>query len=143
MPFRDAWLLVGAVLALLGFAVAEPVMSAVGFVVIVIGAIARTWSKYLFHRVTFTPELAESRAFIDEPVAMTITLENRKLLPLPWYEWRLAMADPFTVDGESMSAAAVPGLSWPPTRCACRPGTRPSACCPAAKSAASRCAGCC
>ena len=112
MPFRDAWLLVGAVLALLGFAVAEPVMSAVGFVVIVIGAIARTWSKYLFHRVTFTPELAESRAFIDEPVAMTITLENRKLLPLPWYEWRLAMADPFTVDGESMSAAAVPGLSW-------------------------------
>ena len=35
--------------------------------------------------------------------------------------------------------------SWrsPPTRCACRRGTRRSASCPAARSAASRCAGCC
>ncbi len=32
---------------------------------------------------------------------------------------------------------------WPPTRCACRRGTRRSACCPAARSAAWRCAGCC
>ena len=42
-------------------------------------------------------------------------------------------------------AAPTPTCRWrsPPTRCGCRRGTRRSARCPAARSAASRCAGCC
>jgi energy-coupling factor transporter ATP-binding protein EcfA2 len=43
-----------------------------------------------------------------------------------------------------LPAARTPTCSWnsPPTRCACRPGTPPSAC-RAARSAAWRCAACC
>ena len=112
MPFRDAWLAVGVILALAGFAVGEPVISGVGFLVMLVGGIARYWSRHLFSRVTLIATLAERRAFIDEPVGLTVTLENKKVLPLPWYEWRLAISDALHVDGESLSASVVPGLSW-------------------------------
>ena len=112
MPFKEAWLLAGAVLALLGFAAGEPVISAVGFVIILVGGVSRFWSKHLFSRVSLVPKLGEHHAFIDEPVKMTVELQNRKLLPMPWYEWRMALSDPLRVAGESLVAAAVPGLSW-------------------------------
>ena len=112
MPFREAWLAIGAVLALAGFSVGEPIISAVGFVVIIIGAIARYWSRHLFSRLDLSVTVAETRAFIDEPIAARVTLDNRKFLPLPWYEWRIAISDALRLDGESLVASVVPGLSW-------------------------------
>lgn len=112
MPFRDAWLAVGIILAVVGFGAAEPVITGVGFVVLLIGGVSRYWSRHLFDRVTLRRTLGERRAFINEPVDLTVELENRKPLPLPWYEWRLAVADPIEVAGENLVAHAVPGLSW-------------------------------
>ncbi|MGH2608744.1 MAG: DUF58 domain-containing protein [Tepidiformaceae bacterium] len=112
MPFREAWITVGLVLVALGFAVAEPVIAAVGFVVMVIGAIARYWSRHLWDRVELPARLSERRAFSGEEVRLDVTLANRKLLPLPWFEWRMAVAGPFEVPGEHLAAAAAPGTSW-------------------------------
>lgn len=112
MPFRDAWLIVGILLALVGFGAAQPIITGVGFVVLLIGGVSRYWSRHIFDRVWLRRTLGERRAFIDEPVELTVELENRKPLPLPWYEWRLAIADSIAVAGESLAAHAVPGLSW-------------------------------
>lgn len=112
MPFRDAWLVVGPLLVVIGFAVAQPVISAVGFVVLLVGGLSRYWSAHLFDRLTLNRTLGERRTFQDEPVPFDVELENRKPLPLPWYEWRLALADPFTADNEKLAAAASPGMSF-------------------------------
>jgi uncharacterized protein (DUF58 family) len=112
MPFRDAWLLVGALLVVAGFAAGEPVISAVGFVVVAIGGVSRYWSRHLFDRVSLARTLREHHAFVDEPIPMTVELRNAKVLPLPWYEWRLAMAEPLSIDGEALASSAVPGQSW-------------------------------
>ena len=112
MPFRDAWLLVGGLLVFIGFAGQEPAIAAVGFVILLVGGLSRYWSRHLFDRVELRRELSETRAFLDEPVRAQVQLENRKALPLPWYEWRLALADPVRVEGETLAASAVPGLSW-------------------------------
>jgi len=112
VPFRDAWLLVGGALAIIGFGVAEPVVSAVGFVIILIGGVSRYWHRHLFTRTVFATSLSEHRAFIDEPVDLDVELVNRKALPLPWYEWRMALSDAIHINGEPLAAAVVPGLSW-------------------------------
>src|SRR5690606_6598874 len=49
---------------------------------------------------------------VGEPVGLRVELENKKPLPLPWYEWRLAVADTSTVDGEQLAASAAPGVSY-------------------------------
>ncbi|MEX0781249.1 MAG: DUF58 domain-containing protein [Dehalococcoidia bacterium] len=112
MPFRDAWLVVGLLLVAVGFAIAEPVIAAVGFVVIVIGGIARYWSRHLWDRVELPSRLTERRTFAGEEVGLSVTLSNRKLLPLPWFEWRMAISGQFEMPDEHLAAAAAPGTSW-------------------------------
>jgi len=43
---------------------------------------------------------------------LDVELENRKRLPLPWFEWRLAVADVVKVEGEALGATASAGWSW-------------------------------
>jgi uncharacterized protein (DUF58 family) len=111
MPFRDAWIYVGGLLVILGFAAAQPAIGGVGFVILVIGAVTRYWSRHLFDRVRLTRRLGERRAFIGERVGLEVELENRKPLPLPWYEWQLTFADALRIDGEMLAGQAVPGTS--------------------------------
>lgn len=112
MPFRDAWLVLGGVLLFAGFAAAQPAIAIVGLIVIALGALSRYWSRHLFDRVTFTRRLLEKRSFIGEDVSLDVSLDNRKPLPLPWYEWRLALAEPLPVKNESVAASAAPGQKW-------------------------------
>lgn len=112
MPFRDLWLLVGPLLVVLGFAAGEPMASGLGLVVLLVGGGSRLWSRHLFDRVSLRSEPAEQRVFQGEPVALTVEMENRKALPLPWFEWRVALSDPITVTKEQLAAAAAPGVNW-------------------------------
>lgn len=112
MPFRDAWLAVGGLLLLVGFAAAQPAIVVVGLVIIVLGGISRYWSRHIFDRLTFKRGMRERRSFIGEAVTLNVSLENRKPLPLPWYEWRLGLVEALPVEGEAMAAAASPGLKW-------------------------------
>ncbi len=111
MPFRDAWLLVGPFLVLLGFVSDVPALSGLGFVVIVIGAVSRYWGRHLFDGVAFRRRLHERRLFAGEATELEVELENRKLLPLPWFEWRLSVAEQLEVEGERLANAASPGLN--------------------------------
>jgi uncharacterized protein (DUF58 family) len=112
MPFRDAWLYIGGLLVFAGFAAAEPAIAAVGVVIIVLGAVSRYWSRHLFDRVVLKRTLGERRAFIGEDVSLAVELVNRKPLPLPWYEWRIALVEQLPVQEEMLAGAAAPGLSW-------------------------------
>jgi uncharacterized protein (DUF58 family) len=112
MPFRDAWLVVGVLLVFVGFAAQQPAVGILGLVVVILGYVVRYWSKHLFDRVAVTRQLSETRAFIGEELTVDVQMVNRKALPLPWYEWRLALGEPLPVEGESLASAAVPGLKW-------------------------------
>lgn len=112
MPFRDAWLIVGGLLLLAGFAAGEPAIAAVGLVVVVLGGVSRYWSRHLFDRVTLDRKAGERRGFVGEAIPLEVTLENRKPLPLPWFEWRLGMAETLKVEAEQVASAVVPGLHW-------------------------------
>ncbi|MEO8539545.1 MAG: DUF58 domain-containing protein [bacterium] len=112
MPFRDAWIVIGVLLIFAGFGAEEPSIAIIGVLVVVLGAIARYWSRHLFDRVTLTRTPSERRAFIGESIGVDIELTNKKPLPLPWYEWRFALAEALPVEGEALGAAAVPGLKW-------------------------------
>jgi uncharacterized protein (DUF58 family) len=112
MPFRDAWLVIGVLMVFVGFGAEEPAIGLIGVVVVILGAVARYWSKHLFDRVTLKRTLSERRAFIGEDIAVDIELSNKKPLPLPWYEWRVALGEALPAENESVGSAAAPGLKW-------------------------------
>ena len=72
MPFRDAWLPVGVLLVFVGFSTAEPAIAGVGLVTVIVGGVARYWSRHLFDRLTLTATARERRAFIDEPIRISV-----------------------------------------------------------------------
>lgn len=112
MPFRDGWVPVGALLIFIGLVAAKPLIVAVGLVIAVLGAVGQFWSRHLFDRVSVTRRLGERRAFAGEHVSLGIALENRKILPLPWYELRMGISEVLPVDEEAISGAAFPGLNF-------------------------------
>ena len=112
MPFRDGWLPVGILLVFVGFGAGEAAISGVGMVILALGAVARYWSRHLFDRLTLTITANERRAFIGEPVVIAVELENKKPLPLPWYQWRVALSEALPARDETVAAAASPGLKW-------------------------------
>ena len=112
MPFREAWLLAGPVLIGVGAGTGQPMITGIGVVVLIVGALGRLWSRYLFRGVSVRSELSESRAFQGEEVELRFELENRKPLPLPWFHLRVALSDDLDVDGEDLTAASAPGLNW-------------------------------
>ncbi len=112
MPFRSAWLIVGPFLVLVGFSAAQPPIAGVGFVIILIGGVSRFWSRHLFDRVELKRTLVARRVFAGESVGLDVEMVNRKPLPLPWFEWRLAVVEQIMVEGEALAAAVAPGLSW-------------------------------
>ena len=112
MPFRSLWLLVGPALAIVGFASGEPIITGVGLIVVLVGAGSRFWANHLFDRVSLRISLSEDHVFLDESLTLTVELENRKILPLPWFEWRVAVAEVLKADGEQLASSSSPGWSW-------------------------------
>ena len=63
MVFRDLWLLVGPILIGVGAGTGQPMITGIGVVVLIVGAISRLWARHLFRRVSARSELSEARAF--------------------------------------------------------------------------------
>ncbi len=112
MVFRDLWLLAGPVLIGVGAGTGQPMVTGIGVVVLIVGALSRLWARYLFRRVSVRNELSEIRAFQGEEVELRVELENRKPLPLPWFDLRLTLSDELEIEGETPASASAPGLSW-------------------------------
>ncbi|MCY3504971.1 MAG: DUF58 domain-containing protein [Chloroflexi bacterium] len=112
MVFRDLWLLAGPVLIGVGAGTGQPMVTGIGVVVLIVGAISRLWARYIFRRVRVRSSLGEARAFQGEQVELRFEIENRKPLPLPWFDLRVAISEELEVEGEELPAASAPGLNW-------------------------------
>ncbi|MXY36860.1 MAG: DUF58 domain-containing protein [Dehalococcoidia bacterium] len=112
MVFRDLWLLAGPVLIGVGAGTGQPMVTGIGVVVLIVGAISRLWARYIFRRVNVSSSLSEARAFQGEQVELRFEIENRKPLPLPWFDLRVAISEELEIEGEELPAASAPGLNW-------------------------------
>src|SRR5579884_1303080 len=44
------------------------------------------WIRYCLHDLRYTREFSQQRALFGEEITLSISLENAKMLPLPWVE---------------------------------------------------------
>ena len=70
MPFRELWLLAGPILIGVGVGTGQPMVTGIGVVVLIVGALSRLWARYLFRRVQVRSSLSETRAFQGEPAVV-------------------------------------------------------------------------
>ena len=84
----ESWLLASALLGVIGFAAGSAPVIALAGLILCTGAAARFWSRMSLERVTYSRALSEQRLFAGESVDVTLTVENRKVVPVPWIEVR-------------------------------------------------------
>lgn len=84
----ESWLLVSGFLGLIGFASGSLPVLLLAAMIFGAGGVARMWSRLSLERVTFRRRLSERRVFVGEDVTVTLTIENAKVIPVPWLEMR-------------------------------------------------------
>lgn len=80
----DAWMLVSSLLLIAAVGLRYPLLGLLGAGMFTTAASVTLWERYALRQVTYRRVLAEHRAFFGEELPLTVEIENRKPLPLPW-----------------------------------------------------------
>jgi uncharacterized protein (DUF58 family) len=82
------WFGITAVLAIVSLALGQPLLALLlATPALALGA-ALIWKRYGLRRMYFARRIEPSRAFPDDEVQISLIVENRKPLPLPWIDVR-------------------------------------------------------
>jgi uncharacterized protein (DUF58 family) len=83
---RRPWYVLAAVLLLLSVLAHQPLAFLAALFAFVIGLVPEIWYRFALHHLQVRQYLSPPRAFFGETVTLAISVENQKLLPLPWLE---------------------------------------------------------
>lgn len=82
--FDRSWLWLALGMALAGLITAQPALVVLAMAVGTTVPLAWLWNRYALRRVVYERRWSETRAFVGETVTVTLSLTNRKPLPLAW-----------------------------------------------------------
>ncbi|HEX6386465.1 MAG TPA: DUF58 domain-containing protein [Anaerolineae bacterium] len=87
--FSDAWVPLAVLFLLIGLFVGRHApLIALGSVLLLIVAVSTGWKNVALFGVAYERTFDRSRVFPGEPIRMTVTVINDKILPLTWLQFR-------------------------------------------------------
>ncbi len=98
---RRPWYFIGFLIILLSLLLRQPLLVVAGFLVIVLGGAPELWYRFCLSGVSVQRTVSARRAQIGDEIVLTLTIENRKVLPLP----RLRIEDEVPEEGTPIRGA--------------------------------------
>ncbi len=87
--FSDAWVSLAIIFLIIGLIAGRNMpMLALGIMMLLIVAVSSTWRNLSLLGVTYERSFDRTRVFPGEPIEMTLTVSNDKILPLTWLAFR-------------------------------------------------------
>src|SRR5712691_11249025 len=80
------WYYSAIAVILVGLVFRQPLLLLLGLLALFILLVADMWAKYCMRNVRYKRELSEKRVLFGEEITLSLSIENAKLLPLPWLE---------------------------------------------------------
>lgn len=80
--WHDLWVLVFAVLILIGMFAAQGLLVGFGVMGLLVAGISWLWNRLSLEDVSYQREVSDQKVFIDEELTLSIILTNRKPVPL-------------------------------------------------------------
>src|SRR5579864_1446710 len=80
------WYYAAIAVVLVGLVFRQPLLLLLGLLGLFILLVADMWAKYCMRDVRYKRELSEKRVLFGEEITLALSIENSKLLPLPWLE---------------------------------------------------------
>jgi uncharacterized protein (DUF58 family) len=83
---RRPWYILAGGLFVLSALAHQPLAFLVALFALVIGIVPEIWYRRALRHLVLRQQLSERRVFFGETTTLSISIENRKFLPLPWLE---------------------------------------------------------
>src|SRR5947209_5119651 len=80
------WYYLGPILIAASFLFHQSLLVVIGLLALVVIGITDIWYTYCLHHLRYQRQFSEERALFGEQVTLSLSVENAKLLPLPWLE---------------------------------------------------------
>ncbi len=80
------WYYISLLIFLLSFLLRQPLLLVIGLLGLLVVGMADIWIKYCLRNLQYTRRFSEQRVLFGEDITLSLSVENAKLLPLPWLE---------------------------------------------------------
>jgi len=82
--FNEAWIGLAALLLVIGFLVGQGALPLLSALLLTIVGLSWLWNRIALSSVEYARQFSVARAFAGEVIDLTVSLTNRKFLPLAW-----------------------------------------------------------
>ncbi|PWT73268.1 MAG: hypothetical protein C5B60_08405, partial [Chloroflexi bacterium] len=84
----------------------QPLLFVAGLLVLALAFIPELWYRYCLRQLSISRQLDTTRAALGDTVQLSLSIENRKPLPLPWFEITDEIPESLPVTNRKMAPAA-------------------------------------
>jgi uncharacterized protein (DUF58 family) len=83
---RRPWYVIAALLFIISALAHQPLAFLAALFALVVGIVPEIWYRRALRHLVIRQQINQPRAFFGETITLSLSVENQKLLPLPWLE---------------------------------------------------------
>lgn len=95
-----AWYLLAGILALVSIIFQQPLILLAALFALILGMVPAFWNRHALRHLVIHYELDRREALFGDEITLSLAVENRKFLPLPWLRIDIALTPPLTILSE-------------------------------------------
>jgi uncharacterized protein (DUF58 family) len=103
---KKRWYYLCIAIILLSLLLRQPLLLVIGFLGVLVLATTDIWAKYCLQDLRYQRRFSEQRVLFGEEITLSLSIENAKLLPLPWLEIEDSVPRPLTFTGHHLRVSA-------------------------------------
>jgi uncharacterized protein (DUF58 family) len=103
-PVDKRWYLFNVVLLVAGILLHQPLLIVIAVLLLLVLGITDIWALYCLDNLRYQRQFSEQRVLFGEEVTLSISIENAKLLPLPWLEVEDTLPRALTIKGQKLQS---------------------------------------
>jgi uncharacterized protein (DUF58 family) len=101
------WYYLGPILIVVSILFHQSLLIVVGLLVLLITATTDIWSTYCLRYLHYQRQFSEHRSLFGEEVTLSLTVENAKVLSLPWLEVEDTIPRALTMTGQQLRVSII------------------------------------
>jgi uncharacterized protein (DUF58 family) len=94
------WYYISLAIIVVSLLLRQPLLLVIGLLGLLVVGMADIWIKYCLRDLRYSRQLSEQRVLFGEEITLSLSVENAKLLPLPWLEVEDSIPRTLTFTGQ-------------------------------------------
>src|SRR5260370_642882 len=107
---KKQWYYLCIAIIIVGLILRQPLLLVVGLLGALVLLATDTWAKYCLQDLRYQRQFSEQRVLFGEEITVSLSVENAKLLPLPWLEIEDSVPRTLTFTGRQLRVSTTSNM---------------------------------